>query len=157
MTDPVNEETDIDAVTDAMLTTSRLLIAVSARSIAAVAESLTLPQFRLLVVLSSGPTKLVTLAEQLGVNPSTATRTVDRLIASGMVSREANPASRREVVLRLSEDGERVVEQVTTRRRAEIAEIVGRMSAKDRAGLVDALWSFTEAGGEPPANPHFGL
>lgn len=44
---------DVDAVTDAMLTASRLLVAVSTRSIAAVDESITIPQFRLLVVLSS--------------------------------------------------------------------------------------------------------
>lgn len=37
----------------ALLTASRLLVAVSARSLAAVEESLTLPQFRMLVVLDS--------------------------------------------------------------------------------------------------------
>lgn len=149
---PGIDETDLDAVTDAMLTASRLLVAISARSIAAAGEPMTLPQFRLLVVLAnSGPTKLATLAEQLGVNPSTATRMVDRLIAAKMVTREANPLSRREIVLEVSEDGRAVVERVTARRREEIAEIVGRMPAEERAGLVEALWSFTRAGGEPPA------
>ncbi|WP_031468623.1 MarR family winged helix-turn-helix transcriptional regulator [Sciscionella sediminilitoris] len=158
MTNPADDDTDIDAVTDAMLTASRLLIAISARSIASVADSLTLPQFRLLVVLANGgATKLVTLAEQLGVNPSTATRTVDRLISSGMVTREANPASRREILLRLSPEGERVVERVTSQRRAEIAEIVARMPAAERAGFVEALWSFARAGGEPPAGNRVGL
>lgn len=152
MSKPGIDETDLDAVTDAMLTASRLLVAISARSIAAAGEPMTLPQFRLLVVLANaGPTKLATLAEQLGVNPSTATRMVDRLIAAKMVTREANPLSRREIVLEVSEDGRAVVERVTARRREEIAEIVGRMPAEERAGLVDALWSFTRAGGEPPA------
>src|SRR3954451_15755886 len=91
---------DVDAMTDAVLTASRLLIAVSARSIGAVDESITIPQFRLLVVLDGrGPLKLTTLAEHLGVNPSTVTRMVDRLVAAGLVSREANPASRRELVV----------------------------------------------------------
>src|SRR5207248_11152413 len=89
---------DVDAMTDAVLTASRLLVAVSARSIAAVDESITIPQFRLLVVLDTrGPLKLTALAEQLGVNPSTATRMVDRLVTAGLVTREANPASRREL------------------------------------------------------------
>ncbi|MBS2539761.1 hypothetical protein KGQ20_44170 [Catenulispora sp. NF23] len=44
---------DVDRVTDAVLTASRLLVAVSARSLNEVEDSLTLPQFRALVVLAS--------------------------------------------------------------------------------------------------------
>jgi DNA-binding MarR family transcriptional regulator len=142
-----------DAVTDAVLTASRLLVAVSARSIAAVEESITLPQFRLLVVLSTrGAVKLMQVAEHLGVAPSTATRMVDRLVTAGLVSREINPNSRREVVVSLSPAGQAVVRQVTQRRRRDIARIVGRMPEQQRHGLVEALESFSEAGGEPPVS-----
>jgi DNA-binding MarR family transcriptional regulator len=141
-----------DAVTDAVLTASRLLVAVSARSIASVDESITLPQFRMLVVLSSrGRLKLATLAEHLAVNPSTATRMADRLIAAGLVDRQINPASRREVVVNLTEAGNSVVNRVTRQRRREIARIVARMPDRHRVELVEALESFSEAGGEPPA------
>ncbi|WAL68679.1 MarR family transcriptional regulator [Amycolatopsis cynarae] len=137
-------------MTDAVLTASRLLVAVSARSIASVDESITIPQFRLLVVLESrGPLKLTTLAEYLAVNPSTATRMVDRLVAADLVSREANPASRRELVVSLTETGAAVVAEVTQRRRAEITRIVARMPVSTRRGLVRALTAFTEAGDEP--------
>jgi DNA-binding MarR family transcriptional regulator len=148
---------DVDAVTDAVLTASRLLVAVSARSIAAVDESITLHQFRSLVVLDSrGPLKQATLAEHLGVNPSTATRMVDRLIAAGLVSREPNPASRRETVVSLTATGRRVVRDVTEIRRTEIASIVARIPARDRHGLVNALAAFAEAGGEsaPGSSPY---
>jgi DNA-binding MarR family transcriptional regulator len=139
-------------VTDAVLTASRLLVAVSARSIAAIEESITLAQFRLLVVLSSrGAVNLSVVAEQLGVNPSTATRMIDRLIAAGMVSRDTNPASRREVVVQLTETGGTVVRKVTRLRRKEIAAIVARMPGRHRQGLVDALEAFSDAGGEPSA------
>ncbi|KAA5828280.1 MarR family transcriptional regulator [Saccharopolyspora hirsuta] len=142
---------DVDAVTDAVLTASRLLVAVSARSVAAVEDSLTLPQFRLLVVLSSaGPLKLAALAEALGVNPSTATRMIDRLIGTELVDRRPNPVSRRENVVALTPNGADVVAKVTARRRSEIARIVKRMPAAARRGLVGALAAFTEAGGEPP-------
>lgn len=144
--------TEVDAVTDAMLTASRLLVAVSAHSIASVDESITLPQFRLLVVLSSrGPLKLATLAEHLGVNPSTATRMIDRLIAANLVSRHVNPSSRREVVVELTETGASVVSRVTQQRRQQIAGIVARMPGRHRRELVEALEAFNEAGGEPPA------
>ena len=50
-----------------------------ARSLAAVEETITLPQFRLLVILDSrGAMRISSLAELLDVNPSTATRMVDR-------------------------------------------------------------------------------
>ncbi|GAB2833480.1 MarR family winged helix-turn-helix transcriptional regulator [Lentzea nigeriaca] len=141
---------DADELTDAVLTASRLLVAVSARSLAAVEETLTLPQFRMLVLLESrGPMKLTALADLLEVNPSTAKRMIDRLITSGMAEREQNPATKREVVVVASHEGRRVVGQVMARRRAEIGTIVARMPKHLRHGLVEALTAFAEAGGEP--------
>lgn len=141
-----------------MLTASRLLVAVTARSLAAVEEHLTLPQFRMLVVLESrGPTSLSSLARQLDVNPSTALRMRDRLTTAGMVEQSGNPASRREVTLMLSASGHRVVRDATARRRAEIARIVAAMPEQSRSGLVTALRAFTDAGGEPRADDVPGL
>ena len=141
---------DVDAVTSAVLTASRLLVAVSARSLAAAEERVTLPQFRMLVVLASRrEPKLAALAEALAVNPSTALRMVDRLSAAGLLTRRVNPENRREVVLRLTPAGRQVVDEVTARRREEIARIVQRMAPRQRAGLVRALRAFTDAGGEP--------
>jgi DNA-binding MarR family transcriptional regulator len=141
---------DVTALTSAVLTASRLLVAVSARSLAAAEERVTLPQFRMLVLLAThGETNLVTLADRLVVNPSTALRMVDRLADGGFVSRRVNPDSRRETLLRLTSAGRQIVDEVTARRREEIAAIVTRMSAKDRVGLVRALRAFAEAGGEP--------
>ena len=57
------DDDSLDAITDALLTASRLLVAVSARSIAEVDETITIPQFRTLVILSTrGPVNLATLA-----------------------------------------------------------------------------------------------
>jgi DNA-binding MarR family transcriptional regulator len=141
---------DADAVADALLTASRLLIAVSANSIAGVDESITIPQFRLLVVLRSrGAMKQSVLAEHLGVNPSTINRMVERLIAAELVDRQPNPESRREVVLDLTDIGARTVTRVTQQRRREITRIVARMPPQRRAHLIQALEAFTEAGGEP--------
>ncbi|EUA34870.1 putative transcriptional regulatory protein [Mycobacterium xenopi 3993] len=46
-------EESLDAITDALLTASRLLVGISARSIARVDETITIPQFRTLVILSN--------------------------------------------------------------------------------------------------------
>ncbi|WP_370409797.1 MarR family winged helix-turn-helix transcriptional regulator [Streptomyces fradiae] len=147
---PEPDQDDIEAVTRAVLTASRLLVAISARSLATVEDTITLPQFRMLVVLSTGgPTKLVALADQLGVQPSTAMRMVDRLIASGLVNRRINPDNRRETSLSLTSEGERVVEDVTARRRQEVTAVLRRLEPSQRQALVEALDAFTAAGSEP--------
>lgn len=154
------DQDDIEEVTRAVLTASRLLVAISARSLATVEDTITLPQFRLLVVLSTcGPSKLVALADQLGVQPSTAMRMVDRLIASGLVNRRVNPDNRRETSLSLTREGERVVEDVTSRRRREVTAVLRRLEPTQRQALVEALDAFTAAGREPAldesgAGPH---
>ncbi|MFD9817841.1 MarR family winged helix-turn-helix transcriptional regulator [Streptomyces violascens] len=155
---PASNEDDVDAVTRAVLTASRVLVAVSARSLAAVEDRVTLPQFRLLVVLSThGTAKLVVLADLLGVNPSTAMRMMDRLIAAGLADRRINPGNRRETLLGLTDEGGRLVEDVTGRRRQEIADVVERLAPGQRAALVDALSAFAEAGGEPAAPDEVSL
>ncbi|AQU68994.1 MarR family winged helix-turn-helix transcriptional regulator [Streptomyces niveus] len=149
--EPLPSEPDVDDVTRAVLIASRLLVAVSVRSLATVEDRVTLPQFRLLKVLSAqGGAKLVSLAERLGVNPSTAMRMVDRLIAAGLAERGVNPGNRRETVLRLTEEGRTLVADVSAARRREITSIVQRLAPEQRTALVDALTAFTEAGGERP-------
>lgn len=143
----------VDVISDALITASRLLVAISARSIAEVDESITVPQFRVLVILSSrGPANLATLAGLLDVQPSTIGRMVDRLVAASLINRRPHPNSRRELVVELSARGGDVVQTVTARRREEVARVVAQMPARQRQGLVSALTAFTTAGGEPPAH-----
>ncbi|MFZ2174255.1 MAG: MarR family transcriptional regulator, partial [Rhodococcus sp. (in: high G+C Gram-positive bacteria)] len=79
-------EDTVDAITDAVLTASRLLVSLSARSIADVDETITIAQFRVLVVLDTrGPLNLASLAHHLGVQPSTMTRMVERLVQGGLI------------------------------------------------------------------------
>lgn len=143
----------LDAITDSLLTASRLLVAISSHSIAQVDETITIPQFRTLVILSNrGPINLATLATLLGVQPSATGRMVDRLVSAGMIDRLPHPTSRRELLAALTKRGREVVAKVTANRRAEIARIVEQMPAAERHGLVRALTAFTAAGGEPDAH-----
>jgi DNA-binding MarR family transcriptional regulator len=109
----------------------------------------------MLVVLESrGELSLSRLAEHLAVNPSTAFRMAERLISLGMLARGENNSDRREVLLFLTDPGRRVVTDVTTRRRTEIARIVASIPADQRAELIRALQTFTNTGDEPLANSH---
>jgi DNA-binding MarR family transcriptional regulator len=74
---------------------------------------------------------------------------VDRLVTAGSVHREVNPENRREVLLRLTPAGARLVGHVLRHRQAEIARIAARLPADRRAGLVTALRELLAAAGEP--------
>jgi DNA-binding MarR family transcriptional regulator len=143
----------MDAVpdaTDATLTASRALLGVVARSVASALEVVTLPQFRVLVLLSAeGPTRIGSLAERMGVVPSTFTRSVDRMVAGGWIARAENPDSRREVLIDLTDDGRRLVEAVTERRRREIRKVLALLPEDDRAVVARAFTLFNAAAGEP--------
>src|SRR6478609_8578500 len=139
-----------DDMVTALLTASRALVGVSAASLAAVEETVTLTQFRTLVLLSQhGDTTIVKMAERLGVNPSSAQRQVDRLVRIGMVTRNENPADRRELLVALAPAGRTVVNTVTAKRRQVLARIVRRMDPTDAAHLTEALLAFAAASGEP--------
>ena len=142
---------DRDDLVDAVLGASRALVAVAARSLADLAEDVTLPQYRALVELAArGPLRLAELASAIGVDPSTATRMCDRLVRKQLVQRRRISADRRGVRISLTGAGRALVEEVTSRRRVEIAQILRRMPRADRASALRALRVFADAAGEVP-------
>jgi DNA-binding MarR family transcriptional regulator len=144
-------ETDAEGLVEALILASRALVAVAARSVAGAATEVTLPQYRALVVLASrGPQRGVDLAAELGVNPSTATRLIDRLVKADLVDRRPVRDDRRALLVHLRPAGRRLVAQVWRRRRAEVRRIVATMSPGQRAGAETALRAFADAAGELP-------
>jgi DNA-binding MarR family transcriptional regulator len=155
MTVSGTETDELALVTDAVLLASRALVAVASRSIAAIDDTVTLPQFRALVVLErdGGSCNVGTLAQELRIHPSTATRLCDRLVAKGLVRRDVHAADRREVTVALTGSGARLVDRATERRRVEIAAIMENVPHAQRRGVVEALTAFRQAAGieEAPA------
>ncbi|MFJ8932027.1 MarR family winged helix-turn-helix transcriptional regulator [Streptomyces sp. NPDC102364] len=152
--DPQSVDEETEQVTETVMAASRLLVALSARALATVDATLTLPQLRTLVVLDRcGPVKLAVLAATLGVNASTALRMVDKLEAGGLVDRKANPDNRREVVLRLTPSGTSLVRRVLDHRHKEVAGLVGTLPVGVRAGLVEGLRALTEAADDLAVGP----
>lgn len=133
------------------MTASRVLVAVSARSLAGHEEEVSLQQYRALIVLASrGLQRPRDLAAALGVDPSTATRLCDRLARKRLISRRHAGSDRREVRLTLTTKGARLVDSVTQRRRDEIEAILSAIPASERANLVRAFEVFGKAAGEVP-------
>ena len=140
-----------DAIVDAVLTASRALVAVAARSLGDIAEEVTLTQYRTLVVLASrGPQSLAELAVAVAVTPPTATRMCDRLVKKGLVLRRHDRGDRRLIRLTLAKRGRALVDEVTHRRRTEIVELVRAVPKDQRAAMVDSLQRLSAAAGEVP-------
>jgi DNA-binding MarR family transcriptional regulator len=144
------QHVDPDAV-DAVLSASRSMIAVAMRSLGAAAEETTIAQYRALVVLASrGPRRMVDLAEALDVAPSTAGRMCDRLVRKGLVRRHRARGDRRAVLVSVTPVGRQVVDEATGRRRALIADILGRLPLSEQRAVALALRQFADAAGEVP-------
>jgi DNA-binding MarR family transcriptional regulator len=134
---------------EATLLVSRALLGVVARSVSSALEFVTLPQFRVLVVLSAtGPIRMGALADRVHANQSTFSRSMDRIAAGGWVDRAASPDSRREVLISLTESGRALVDEVMERRHSEISTILERLTAPERDSVRAALELFAIAAGE---------
>lgn len=149
---------DEDEVVESVLAAARVLVAVSAQSVAASADTVTLPQLRVLVMLASQPSmNLNGVAARLGVHSSNATRAVDRLVAAGLIDRRDDPADRRNLLLGLTAAGDELVQDVMQRRRDTIAKILEQMTPERRQQFGAGAAAFAEAGGEVPSHAAWSL
>ena len=145
-----------DELADAVLTASRALVAVAARSLAAAPSDVTLPQYRALVVLATrGPQRPSDLAAELDVAASSITRLCDRLVRKKLVKRQVRPSNRREYMIEITDEGRAIVDAVTASRRRDIRRLLRRIPASRRQQLLVMLRELSEAAGEPasPASP----
>ncbi|WP_230085581.1 MULTISPECIES: MarR family winged helix-turn-helix transcriptional regulator [Arthrobacter] len=158
--DPKTAESPADGVddVDAAMRAARVFLAVIAQSVAEVEHRVNSPQLRVLVLIAThGPQNLGAVAADLGVHPSNATRTCDRLVAAGLLDRTDNPADRRYLLLALSAQGKELVDTVMEHRRTAIMGVMNRMPPGLRATLGPALDAFAEAAGEVTDDERFAL
>jgi DNA-binding MarR family transcriptional regulator len=135
---------------DAVMLAAQVLVGVTAQSVSPVEDVVTLPQLRVLVIISSrGPLNLNAVAQAIGVHPSNATRACDRLVSAGLLDRRDSPADRRNVSLDPTPAGRALVQMMVAHRRDAIAQVLQRIPATRRRPLVPALRSFGAAGEGP--------
>lgn len=79
------------------------------------------------------------VAEALVVDPSTASRTVERCVAAGLLDRSADAQDRRRSVLALTAAGASILTAVTGNRRTLLAEVVEGWPDDDVVRLVELL------------------
>lgn len=108
--------------------------------------NLTMAQVKALFILAAHePCRMGQLAQCLSVSLPSATGTVDRLVQAGLVERLADPDDRRLVLVRLTEAGRTLVEQLREGRRARLMAGLQRLSPPDLAALAQGLRALAVA------------
>lgn len=103
-------------------------------------DSLDLAQHDALeVVVGLTGARMGDLATALRVDASTATRTVNRLEAAGLVVRQPDPADRRSVVVVTTAAGRRRDERLRQRARQALGELFARFDDPELATLAELM------------------
>jgi MarR family transcriptional regulator, lower aerobic nicotinate degradation pathway regulator len=93
-------------------------------------------QTRLLGVLRDRTPTMNELARLLGLDKSSATGLVDRAERRGLVRRVASSADRRVVLVELADEGRALVGEVSGGFESDVAALLERLPATDRASLT---------------------
>jgi DNA-binding MarR family transcriptional regulator len=129
------------------------MVALIARSLAVVTDTVTVPQLWVLVVLSNhGPLRTGEIAEHLGVNQSSLTRLADRMVAAGLITRSTGRSDRREVIISATDRGVQALADITAARRQEIAAVLGRLGPAEQDAVRIGFELFARAADEPSAD-----
>ncbi|WP_274652748.1 MarR family transcriptional regulator [Paenibacillus humicola] len=75
-------------------------------------DGLTRRQVHIVMEIGTNVFRHGDLADRLGVDPSTLTRSLDPLYKQGIVDRQLNPDNRREVLIQLCDKGFAVLEEI---------------------------------------------
>jgi DNA-binding MarR family transcriptional regulator len=97
-------------------------------------------QVELMQTLADGsPYRVNDLADRLHLAQSTVSGLVGQMMASGLVTREVDPADRRAAVVTLSRAGRAQLEDWQSAHVRWIQSALGRLDDADRASIVSAL------------------
>ena len=110
---------------------------------------LSLPQYRVLGLLSTGHERASQLASRLAVAKPTLTTLIDSLVERGYVSRETPEGDRRAVRLSITPAGRHAVGAAGAQLRAVLDDVVGRCAhpeavfaaLEDLRQALDARWA----------------
>ena len=112
-------------------------------------SELTMPQYRVLGLLSSGHERATELASKLAVTKPTLTSLVDGLVERGLVGREATDGDRRAVRIVITPAGRAAAEAAGQALRVVLEDVLDRcadpdgvlVALDDLRRALDARWS----------------
>jgi DNA-binding MarR family transcriptional regulator len=114
------------------------------------ASGLSAPRLSALsVVVFNGPLTLGALAAAEQVRPPTMTRLVEALDEAGLVAREPGTTDRREVLVRATPEGKRLIDEGRTRRVSSLAAQLANLPVAELATLREAADILDRLAREP--------
>src|ERR1700712_4747531 len=78
-----------------------------------------------------GPSRLTTVAERTGLDPSTVSRQVADLEKAGLLARDADPEDRRAIQLRATAEGQQVLDRLSRGRRKRVERLLSDWQPED--------------------------
>jgi DNA-binding MarR family transcriptional regulator len=127
---------------EALLAVARLAMDVSVRA-ADDLGGLSPVQLRALTALRrAAGANLATLAEEMGVTVSTASRLVNRLVSAEWVHRSPSPHNRREISLTLTDAGRSLLRRFDDGRLLRLRECLAHVAPERQDVVVAALREF---------------
>ena len=104
-------------------------------------------------LLRTGPRNQRELGEECGVDPSTLSRSVDRLVEAGLVTRTQDPDCRRCQKVTLTESGRRAAERVSARFEKMDAAFRAQLSETECRQFLDMLERLRRTLQDPAEGP----
>lgn len=124
---------------------ARALLTLSTRASLDMPASVSLTQLRALAAVEDIEScTLSALAEALLISISSASRLVDRVAAAGLLDRRQSETSRREITLRVTPRGKRLLRRHEASRRAVFADALREISPDEAAALLTGLRAVAE-------------
>jgi DNA-binding MarR family transcriptional regulator len=99
----------------------------------------------LLEIGNQGQVSLVDLAEFLGLDTSTLSRTIQGLVMLGLVNRQINEKDRRYIVISLTEQGRKVFNEIEDRYNGYIARVLDLLPADKQETILESIGAFADA------------
>lgn len=119
---------------------ARVLLTLSARASLNLPGSVSLAQLRALAAVEElGPCTLGTVADALMISISTASRLVDRIADLQLLDRRQSPTNRRELTIRVTPRGKRLLRRHEAARRAVFEETLVDVPVADAQALLRGL------------------
>ncbi|MFJ9817391.1 MarR family winged helix-turn-helix transcriptional regulator [Streptomyces sp. NPDC101151] len=114
-------------------------------------HGVTASQWGVMASVFHGHTTTKAVAQHMAIDPGAVSRLVDRLAAKGLVRREPDPASRRTVLLVLTDEGRTLVPVLADLADRNDAHFFGSLETTQRSQLE--MWIRDLVGEPHPAPP----
>jgi DNA-binding MarR family transcriptional regulator len=92
-----------------------------------------------------GPSRLTTVAERTGLDPSTVSRQVADLEKAGLLARDTDPEDRRAILLKATSEGQQLLDRLSSGRRRRVERLLSDWQPDDIVTLGRLLAQLNAA------------